>query len=204
MARWWTFTARAFNLKGLLTDHARKPPITDSSHVLRVWQVIDVIAQIGLGRYDNAETWARVPASDSVVLLKPEVRQGRGVFVRLDNFGQAITPKGKLLMMQQDQAARDANRDPKVDYKVVWLPRYWRTRVHSVIFTALVLGGTVLALTVFAPLVVGRLILDRAMGEPVHDGYNWVCLSSMADVLADLSVDWSLRDLDTVLVRPES
>jgi E3 ubiquitin-protein ligase MARCH6 len=181
MRRWWDATAYAFNLTAMLTDHDRTTKIEHPA-VLRAWRVLDFFAQIALGKYDTHETWARVPAADSVVLLKPEVRKGRGVFVRLDNQGRTLTPDGSLLMLQQNQAATKANRDPHKDYKRVWLPRYWRTRVHAVVYTALALSGTVVATALFAPLVVGRLILDRAFGHPVHDGYNWVCCASSVQV----------------------
>lgn len=184
MRLWWDYTADTFNLTNMLTDKNRSR-LTESTAVLRAWRVVDFIAQLVLGRYDNNETWARVPAADSVVLLKPEIRKGRGVFVRLDQFGQPITPEGKLLLLQQNQAAVAANRNPKVDYKVVWLPKYWRTRVHAVVYSALVVCGSLVAMTVFAPLVVGRLLLDRAFGEPVHDGYNWVCAKYTRKDLAD-------------------
>jgi E3 ubiquitin-protein ligase MARCH6 len=173
MRRWWDVTANMFNLTGMLTDHDRTKKV-ESPAVLRAWRILDFFAQIALGKYDTAETWARVPAADSVVLLKPEVRKGRGVFVRLDHQGRTLTPDGSLLMLQQNQAAINAKRDPLKDYRRVWLPRYWRTRVHAVVYTALALSGTVVATAVFAPLVAGRLILDQALGQPVHDGYNWV------------------------------
>lgn len=175
MRKWWDLTARAFNLTYMLTDNDRTRKIEHPA-VLRAWRVVDFIAQIALGKYDTAETWARVPAADSVALLKPEIRKGRGVFVRLDNLGRPLTEDGALLMFQQTQAAKNAKRDPLKDYKVVWLPRYWRTRIHAVVYTALALSGTVVATAMFAPLIVGRLILDRMFDHPVHDGYSWVCL----------------------------
>ena len=175
MRRWWDITANAFNLTYMLTDNDRTRKI-ESPAVLRTWRILDFFAQITLGKYDTSETWARVPAADSVVLLKPEVRKGRGVFVRLDNLGRPLTEDGGLLMVQQNQAAKHAKRDPVKDYKVVWLPRYWRTRIHAVVYTALALSGAVVATALLAPLIVGRLILDRAFEHPVHDGYNWVCL----------------------------
>ena len=174
----------------MLTDHDRTTKIEHPA-VLRAWRVLDFFAQIALGKYDTAETWARVPAADSVVLLKPEVRKGRGVFVRLDNQGRTLTPDGSLLMLQQNQAAIKANRDPHKDYKRVWLPRYWRTRVHAVVYTALALSGTVVATALFAPLIVGRLILDRAFGHPVHDGYNWVCPSLLSRRPEADIISWS-------------
>jgi hypothetical protein len=72
MRRWWDATAYAFNLTAMLTDHDRTTKIEHSA-VLRAWRVLDFFAQIALGKYDTNETWARVPAADSVVLLKPEV-----------------------------------------------------------------------------------------------------------------------------------
>jgi E3 ubiquitin-protein ligase MARCH6 len=175
MSRWWLGTARAVNLGELLTDwHHSKPRKQESGLVLRIWQVLDVIAQLGLGRYNNKETFARVPASDSVVLLRAEERKGRGVFVRLDATGCPVTRDDKILLLQQDRAAKEKNRDPKQDYKMVWLPRYWRTRVHAVVLSALVLSGMSVSLGLFAPLAIGRMTLDRTLGRPVHDGYNWV------------------------------
>jgi E3 ubiquitin-protein ligase MARCH6 len=197
MSRWWMHTARAVNLGDMLTDwyHSRKQ---ESAIVLRSWQALDVVAQIVLGRYNNAETLARVPASDSVVLLKAEERQGRGVFVRLDASGSPVTRDDKMMLLQQDRAARAKGRDPRKDYKMVWLPRYWRTRIHFVVLSALVLSGALVATAALAPLVVGRLTLDRAFGRPVHDGYNWV--SPPFAVRADIPVDWFLHHLGRLLL----
>jgi E3 ubiquitin-protein ligase MARCH6 len=195
MSRWWMITARAVNLGDMLTDwyHSRKQ---ESAIVLRAWQVLDSVAQMVLGRYNNGETLARVPASDSVILLRAEERNGRGVFVRLDASGSPVTQDDKMMLLLQDRAARSKGRDPRKDYKMVWLPRYWRTRIHSVILSALVLSGTLVAMAAFGPLIVGRLTLDHAFGRPVHDGYSWVSHHSRSCwILSDVLVDRLLRPL---------
>lgn len=201
MSRWWTYTALAVNLGDMLTDwyHSRKQ---ESTVVLRSWQVLDFVAQIVLGRYNNGETLARVPASDSVILLRAEERQGRGVFVRLDASGSPVTRDDKMMLLLQDRAARSKGRDPRKDYKMVWLPRYWRTRIHFVILSALVLSGTLVAVAAFGPLVIGRLTLDRTCGRPMHDGYSWVCqLSRCLSSSTDGPVDGVLHPLGRLLPR---
>ena len=174
-----------YNLNSLLRNAKTVPP--ESAAATRIWGILDVLDQIILGRYQNHSCRARVPAADSLVLLKPEERRGRGVFIRLDEKGSTTNEEDKMMILRQDRAAREKNRDPKKDYTVVWLPQYWRTRVHALIMTALCAGGLIACTLVVGPLITGRMILDRFLPEPAHDGYNWVGLFSMCEegVVAD-------------------
>lgn len=173
--RWWRDTISLYNL-GSLLRYSRVVQ-RESPYATRIWSILDVIDQIVLGRYHNATCKARVPASDGIVLLRPEERKGRGVFVRLDVNGAPTNEEDKMMMLRQDRAAREKHRDPKKDYTVVWLPKYWRTRVHALIMTTLVTAGALACAVLVGPLIAGRLMLDRLLPHPAHDGYNWVSCS---------------------------
>lgn len=163
-----------YNLASLLRYAETVPP--ESVTATRVWRCLDIVDQIVLGRYYNSSCRARVPAADGIALLRPEERRGRGVFVRLDDRGRPTNEDDKMRLLQQDAAAREKKRDPKLDYTVVWLPQFWRTRVHALILTALVTTGSVACFILVGPILAGRLALDRILSAPAHDGYNWVCV----------------------------
>lgn len=170
---WWHATAKAFNLTSLLHGKTARFK-TESRLTISTWRVADFFGQLVFGKYDTTESDARVPSSDQVVLLPPAERKGNGVFVMLDKLGAPKTADDKLRLLKQDRAAREGGRDPRADYRIVWLPRFWRTRVHALIFAALGTASAVIALAFFVPLVVGRLASSLFIEEEVHDGYSWV------------------------------
>lgn len=188
--RWWRNMISLYNLDSLLRYAKTVPP--ESTTATRIWGALDVLDQIVLGRYQNITCRARVPASDGLVLLKPEERRGRGVFVRLDKNGSTTNEEDKMMILQQDRAAREKKRDPKKDYTVVWLPQYWRTRVHALIMTALCAGGLIACTVLVGPLVTGRMMLDRLLPQPAHDGYNWVNTLPIHDLATDADCTSSL------------
>ncbi|RXK38798.1 hypothetical protein M231_03974 [Tremella mesenterica] len=139
-----------------------------------VWPTLDFFFQRFLSPYDNSATAMRVPATDQVVLLPLLVRRKAGVFVPVDEIGRPKTDEHKLNLLKQDRAARKANRDPVKDYNVVWLPKYWRTRVHVFIMMCIWASAVVVAVGLFAPLLVGRAALRLLWEEKVHDGYSLI------------------------------
>ncbi|KAK4684277.1 E3 ubiquitin-protein ligase MARCH6, partial [Tremellales sp. Uapishka_1] len=171
---WWKYTVSQYRLTSLLYgQEAAANESQDDPYVLAsIWPVLDSIYQFVFGGYDNAATLARVPSADQVALLSPAERRKGGVFVLLDNEGRPKTENGKLNLLKQDKLAREAGRDPQADYTVVWLPRYWRIRIHSFIFSALVTTAFAIAVGFFVPLGIGRLAMGMVFGSGVHDGYN--------------------------------
>ena len=148
-----------------------------------VWPIVDPLFQLAFGRYDNTSTDARVPATDRVALLSQAERKEHGVFIPHDKYGAPKSDKAKLALLKQDRRAREKNRVPKDDYQIVWLPRYWRTRVHAFIFAALTVAAWTIALSLFVPLVIGRTALGALTRQPCHDGYSYtigvyICLSA--------------------------
>ena len=175
---YWQLTARAFALSHLMygPDNASSPH--EKKHggvrmIEAVWPILDPIYQIIFGRYNKASTEARVPATDRVALLTQQERQQDGVFVPLDEAGTPRTKQGKLALLKQDRKARQAKRDPRKDYQIIWLPRYWRTRIHTFVFSALGTASAILAVAFFAPLLVGRAALGMFAAD-IHDGYSYV------------------------------
>ena len=178
---YWRITTRQLCLSSLMYGRDRRGrSATDEKkaggpRVLEaMWPILDPVFQLAFGRYDPTATDARVPAEDQVALLPQSERRKGGVFVALDENGSPRTPEDKLRLLKQDKRAREAKRDPKNDYTVVWLPQYWRTRVHAFIFAALGMAATCLAILFFGPLVVGRAALAMLTTEPIHDGYSLV------------------------------
>ena len=173
---WWRISTAAFRLTSLLRQPRRYPgmrlPVDNAPQ--RGWWMLDKVLQLVFGRYDNAQTAARVPAADQTVLLPPAERKNGGVFIPLDSSGVPCNPDDKLRLLKQDRAAREAGRDPAHDYTVVTLERYWRTRIHAFIGFTVTTVAAAIAVGFLVPLVVGRAALGFVVGETTHDGYNIV------------------------------
>jgi E3 ubiquitin-protein ligase MARCH6 len=194
---WWKAVSRSFKLTDLL--NGKRPSSTlrpESKLVLTLWAILDIPFQFVFGKYNTESTLARVPAHDRTALLSPAERKGsgNGVFIPLDDKGRPKTLEGKIKWLKQDRAAREAKRDPWKDYRVVWLPVYWRTRVHSLIFGAVGSCAAALAVVALVPLLVGRLFTAWLMGlwggevgAEMHDGYSLVSPALVA-ILLDQSV----------------
>ena len=140
----------------------------------RFWAALDVLLQFVFGKYDPTATYARVPASDQVALLPPTERRKVGVFVPVDEDGAPTSVEAKMRLLRQDQRSRTTKRDPVRDYTIVWLPQYWRTRIHVFVSISVTVTGAFLALVFFAPILIGRGVFAMCLDQPVHDGYAYV------------------------------
>lgn len=136
-----------------------------------IWPALDIIMRPFLDKYDPTEGLFRVPGSDKAVLLSAAERGRHGVFVHLDTLGRPRTPEGKLTLLKQNRAAIKAGREPQKDYHVVWLPKYWRTRIYVFLFSIVGLSGIGVAFTFLTPLLVGRAALAMLWTARAHDGY---------------------------------
>ncbi|OXG23731.1 E3 ubiquitin-protein ligase MARCH6 [Cryptococcus neoformans Ze90-1] len=173
--QWWRAVTTRYRLTNLVApvpnENERSEAPTKLENAL--WPICDWICQKLFGKYRTEATDARVPASDSVVLMPIEQRRKEGgVFVPLDESGIPYNRADKLRLLKQDKIAREAGRLPTSDYTVVWLPKYWRTRIHMFVASALASMSIVIALAVFMPLAVGRMMW-KTLGMDVHDGYSW-------------------------------
>ena len=139
-----------------------------------LWPILDPVFQAGFGRYSTTATDARVPFSDRVALLSPAERQKDGVFIPVDGRGAPKNKEGTLALLKQDRRARQKKRDPRGDYTIVWLPQYWRTRIHVFILCALGMASTLIATTFFGPILIGRAALAMVTTNRLHDGYCYV------------------------------
>ena len=146
----------------------------------RFWAILDNILQLVFGNYDPTATYARVPASDQVALLPPTERRKSGVFVQVDADGSPTSAEAKMRMLRQDQRARAMKRDPTRDYTIVWLPQYWRTRIHVFVSISVTVTGVFIALVFFTPIVIGRAMFAMFVNQTVHDGYAYVSDPSKA------------------------
>lgn len=174
--QWWRAVTTRYRLTNLVApvpnENERSEAPTKLENAL--WPICDWICQKLFGKYRTEATDARVPASDSVVLMPIEQRRKEGgVFVPLDESGIPYNRADKLRLLKQDKIAREAGRLPTSDYTVIWLPKYWRTRIHMFVASALASMSIVIALAVFMPLAVGRMMW-KTLGMDVHDGYSWV------------------------------
>ncbi|WVN91117.1 uncharacterized protein L203_106367 [Cryptococcus depauperatus CBS 7841] len=175
-AMWWKYFTTLYRLTNLvapLPHPAEKTaPATKTEKLF--WPFADYICQKLFGKYRNEETSARVPASDSVVLMPLEQRRKEGgVFVPLDSAGIPLNDTDKLRLLKQDKLAREAGRLPASDYMVTWLPQFWRTRIHVFVGTALLSLSMAIAILAFGPLLVGRMVWKSIGCGKVHDGYSW-------------------------------
>ena len=175
--RYWRLSTKVFRLRSLLIGKAytlqrHSHKISRLEHV--IWFVLDVPHQWFFGHYDPNESLMRVPAADSLVLLTANGAR-QPMFIPLNDDKTPKTREAKMRMLRQDQLARKATpkRDPRLDYTVVRLPHYWRTRVHMFIFTTLFVSSTFVAVLVILPIVLGRRITAAWVGD-VHDGYSYV------------------------------
>ncbi|WVQ75379.1 hypothetical protein IAR50_004999 [Cryptococcus sp. DSM 104548] len=172
---WWKKTTIQYRLTNFVNPEPHPDEKTAPLTVVEktLWPMWDVICQLAFGKYDNQETMARVPSSDSVVLVPVEERRVEGgVFIPLDSNGVPQNPQDKLRLLKQDKLSREAGRLPMSDYGIVWLPQYWRTRIHMFLATALASISVVIASAAFVPVIIGRMAW-KGLGFEVHDGYSW-------------------------------
>ncbi|WWD21007.1 hypothetical protein CI109_105488 [Kwoniella shandongensis] len=175
LSLWWRYTTSLYRLDGLIStrrERAERDKVPAKWEF--IWSILDPICRFLFGPYNPESITARVPASDQVALAPPSQRRAEGgVFIPLDDKGIPLNDKDKMRLLKQDRLAREAGRDPISDYEMIYLPKFWRTRVHVFIGSALAASSTVVALGGFAPLLVGRMAVGWKLGV-VHDGYNWL------------------------------
>ncbi|ORX38932.1 hypothetical protein BD324DRAFT_617907 [Kockovaella imperatae] len=184
---YWTIACRSFCLSSLLHGKRHNAQCQQGGpRILEwIWPILDIPLQRLFGPYDPAGTYARVPAADQVGLLPASERKKGGVFIPLTKEGSPKDDEGKLRLLKQDQRARALKRDPRKDYTVVWLPQYWRTRIHAFIFAAIGVTGWAIAMLLFVPILVGRATLGMLVSEEMHDGYafllgGYICCAAAA------------------------
>jgi E3 ubiquitin-protein ligase MARCH6 len=183
---YWRYSTRLLRLDRLLLNSSDGRDWTQPAKPGRVesiiWNALDIPFRLLFGSYQSAATFARVPAQDRVVLLSVKVRgstRREGMFIPLDDRRQPKTEHDKLKMIRQDLLSRKADRNPVKDFKVVYLPEKWRTRVHVFILSLLAGGGATMGLATLGPIVLGREILKGRFGQ-VHDGYSFVSFTYLA------------------------
>lgn len=183
---YWRYSTRLLRLDRLLLNSSDGRDWTQPAKPGRVesiiWNALDIPFRLLFGSYQSDATFARVPAQDRVVLLSVKVRgstRREGMFIPLDDRRQPKTEHDKLKMIRQDLLSRKADRNPVMDFKVVFLPEKWRTRVHVFILSMLAGGGATMGLATLGPIVLGREILKGRFGQ-VHDGYSFVSFTYLA------------------------
>jgi E3 ubiquitin-protein ligase MARCH6 len=180
--KYWIMSTEAFCLSGLLRFTVRDWKVKEETGpraLERLWPILHPIVRFCFGPYRLEATQARVPAADTVAVLPLAERRKGGVFIPLNEWGAPKTPEDKMRLLKQDRRARQLHRDPKYDYDVVWLPKYWQTRIYAYIFTTIAAVATVISLCFFVPLILGRFVLDPFGKNPLHDGYNFVSHQSI-------------------------
>ncbi|KAF7317716.1 RING-CH-type domain-containing protein [Mycena kentingensis (nom. inval.)] len=114
-------------------------------------------------------TFRRVPATDNIALPR-EMRATAGV---TEN-GEPIDEDTRELMLQQNEEAIKAKRNPLEDYVIVYLPPYFRYRVFAFINILWVLGAIFLGIAFALPIQLGRGFFALFMSKQVHDGYSFI------------------------------
>jgi E3 ubiquitin-protein ligase MARCH6 len=139
-----------------------------------VWSTIDPFFQLFFGKYDPTAGYMRVPATDRVALLPTPQRRREGVFMALNDVGEPINDRVKIALIKQDLRAVEQGKIAKDDYTIVWLPQFWRTRLHLFIGLAMTSSAIVIGVGLFGPVLVGRAVWAMLLDEKVHDGYSFV------------------------------
>ncbi|KAK3846009.1 MAG: hypothetical protein J3R72DRAFT_380733 [Linnemannia gamsii] len=118
----------------------------------------------------------RVPSADRVVHLK-----NRRVLVPVDAEGRALDPKEDIPaeidpMMEILPRGREPPQpiDPKEDTVVVYTPPNFKRRLISFIVIMWTSTMFFLALSIVAPLVLGRFLVTFTTDRAVHDVYSFV------------------------------
>lgn len=210
--KYWIMSTEAFCLSGLLRFTVRDWKVKEETGpraLERLWPILHPIVRFCFGPYRLEATQARVPAADTVAVLPLAERRKGGVFIPLNEWGAPKTPEDKMRLLKQDRRARQLHRDPKYDYDVVWLPKYWQTRIYAYIFTTIAAVAIVISLCFFVPLILGRFVLDPFGKNPLHDGYNFVshrsivtCANSqIAGVYLCILWGWASGQVDKLVLR---
>lgn len=182
VALYWTSASRALRLTPLMQGlrHPAGEDVESTPLAELTWRVTDRICRLCFGNYPIEATVARVPAVDTVI-FPPKWGRRTPIFVPLTNDLHAKTTEDKIRIIKQDEAARKAHREPAKEYTTVWLPKYWRTRVHVFTFAFAVALGIGIAAALLVPLVVGRGLMYTFMGQEVHDGHSIVSFALAGD-----------------------
>lgn len=175
IALYWTTASRSLRLTALMQGLRRPDEAeVDSDRLSELaWGMTDRVFRLLLGDYPIEATMARVPAVDTII-FPPKWGRRTPIFVPLTEDGLPKNARDKIRIIRQDETARLARREPEKDYTQVWLPKYWRTRVHVFTFAFAMALGVGITSGLLIPLVIGRGLLFTLLGEEVHDGYSFV------------------------------
>jgi E3 ubiquitin-protein ligase MARCH6 len=121
----------------------------------------------------------RMPATDDIVLSEALRRT-----VNVDGDGNPVGYADARTMLAQDAAVLGANRIPKKEFTIVYVPPHFRRRVTAFIAIFWATACFFLSTLLVAPIYLGRGIFNALLGRSVHDGYAflsgfyafWACL----------------------------
>ena len=172
--KFWSRSVSLLCLSSLVQDGMYPVEQSAPSHSSRIfWSTVSFFIRHMLSDYNPKATYARVPNRDQLKLL-PNPDRRPGTFILLDPLGTPQSREDKLRLLKQDQAAKNAGRDPEKDYAMVWLPQWWQARIYGLIFLALSFATAFLAIGFFGPILIGRLAIQYVSGKDLHDGYAYV------------------------------
>ncbi|KAJ3557499.1 hypothetical protein NM688_g1443 [Phlebia brevispora] len=125
-------------------------------------------------RLDDTEivhdgTFRRVPNSDNVALAKDEPAT-----VEVNEDGTPIDDKEARVMRILDEETDRAKRSIKDDYTIAYMPPYFRYRVILFIIALWMVCSAVLAVSLAAPILLGRYFFKLFVPHHVHDGYSFI------------------------------
>ncbi|KAH9893215.1 hypothetical protein C8Q73DRAFT_746014 [Cubamyces lactineus] len=118
---------------------------------------------------DHDGTFRRVPNSDNVALVKDAPAT-----VEVDEEGMPVDANGIKLILAQNAEAEKARRSVKDDYTVVYIPPHFKYRVIVFLLGVWIVGSTMLATLLAAPILLGRGFFRLFLSYEVHDGYSFI------------------------------
>ncbi|KAH9924822.1 hypothetical protein B0H21DRAFT_764612 [Amylocystis lapponica] len=174
----WRYLARQLRLTSYMFGERR--PSEEFTPMHWSWRVLFSASDIEM---DDAEatrdgSFWRVPNSDNIALVKDSP-----AIAEVDEGGNPVNDVQANLIATQNAEAEKAKRIIKDDYVIVYMPPQFKYRVTAFIFGVWMVGSSMLAMAVAAPIALGRGFFRLFIAHEVHDGYSfiagfyllWVC-----------------------------
>ncbi|KAG8904942.1 hypothetical protein FRB99_000996 [Tulasnella sp. 403] len=167
LMQWWKKTSKHLRLSAYMFG-IRKPeeeqfdPRSPLARVLGFLKWEESPATVFMGDF------IRAPATDMLVLPPDEP-----ALIRVNEQGEARTPRGATLKQLQDETCQKAGLSPEQAFTVVYIPPNFRLRILFFLLSFWCWGAMFVTSYLGVPVCVGRFIIYALGMKPVHDAYTW-------------------------------